>query len=222
MNEYIFFLQVLVVTSCTLGALTLGKEALVASICLQQILANLFITKQITLFGMDVVSTDVFAVGSILGLNLLQEYFGLEQAKKTIIISFAALIFYMAMTQFLLWYTPNGFDIMHHHFDQVLGYSLRIVSASVGVYILSQYASTYIYAQIKELWPASTLFTRNMLSLCLSQLLDTVLFTILALYGIVANVFHIIVISYSIKMIVIALSSTFIGLWKQICKTPTQ
>jgi len=79
MNEFIFLLHIIIIAISSLVALRLGKEALVAYVCVLGILSNLFVTKQILLFGFNVIATDAFVVGAVLGLQLLQEYYG----KKT-------------------------------------------------------------------------------------------------------------------------------------------
>ena len=82
MNECIFLLHVALVIGFALGALRLGKEALTAWVALQAVLANLFVIKQMTFLGFTVTCSDVFAIGSIAGLNLVQEFFGKESARK--------------------------------------------------------------------------------------------------------------------------------------------
>ena len=63
MNELIFLFHILLVLSFVLGALRLGKNALLSLLALQAILANLFVVKQISLFGFAVTCSDVFAIG---------------------------------------------------------------------------------------------------------------------------------------------------------------
>ena len=87
-NELIFIFHCLIIASSSLFALFLGSYGLVAFICIQCILANLFVIKQITLFGYTATCSDAFTVGATLGLNLLQEYFGKNITKKTIWINF--------------------------------------------------------------------------------------------------------------------------------------
>ena len=55
--------------------------------------------KQIDLFGFSVTCSDVFAIGGILSLNLLQEYFGKEAASRAVKVSLLALLFFAVMSQ---------------------------------------------------------------------------------------------------------------------------
>ncbi len=210
-NELLFLAHVAAVAGFTLFSLALGKEALTATICIFSILSNLFVTKQITLFGLDVISTDVFAVGGILGLNMLQEFFGREIIKKTIAINFVIMMLYLAMSQFQLWYQPNAFDTMHPHFDLILSPMLRIIIASVAVYVIVQIIDAYLYATLKQIFKNRYLTGRNVTSLLFSQLIDTILFSFAALYGSVESVLHIIMVSYCIKVVVIMCNAPFIA-----------
>ena len=81
MNELLFFIHVFLVVSFVMGALRLGKAALIALSAVQAVLANLFVVKQIDLFGFSITCSDVFAVGGILSINLIQEFFGKEAAE---------------------------------------------------------------------------------------------------------------------------------------------
>lgn len=217
-NELIFFAQTIAVAGCTLGAALLGKEALTTAICLFSILANLFVTKQITLFGLDTITTDVFMIGSILGLNMMQEYYGKEIINKIILINFAATLCYLVMSGFLLWYTPNTFDTMHEHFAPILTPMLRIIIASVIVYLIAQYVDSCLYAALKKMFAGKYLILRNVGSLAFTQLLDTILFSIAALYGSVHNILHVMIVSYSIKLLVIICSTPCIALAKRLLK----
>ena len=93
LNELIFLSYICVVSGASLIALALGKEALVALICVQAVLVNFFVTKQITLFGLTATASDALAVGATLALNLLQEYYQKPVARKAIWISFFAHFF---------------------------------------------------------------------------------------------------------------------------------
>lgn len=219
MNEFIFLFHTIIIALASLGALLIGKEALVGFICIQSILSNLFVTKQITLFGLTVTCTDVFAVGALLSLNMLQEFFGRDIVKKTILINFFMLIFYVAMSQLHLWYIPNSFDSMHQHFASILSIMPRITIASVSVYGFVQLFDAQLFSILKQLFNSKYLVIRNIISLTCSQLLDTILFSYLALYGIVESVWHVIIVSFIIKLFVIACNTPFIALAKKVRST---
>jgi uncharacterized integral membrane protein (TIGR00697 family) len=215
MNEVLFFLHIGLVVFFALSALALGRIALIASICLQGVLANLFVLKQINLFGLSVTCGNVFIVGSVLTLNLLQEYYGAEIAKKAIYISFFSMMFYLAMSLFQVWYIPNTFDYTHIMFSKLLGFMPRITLSSLCVHFLALKCSQVLYAFFKKRFSKKYVVLRNMMTITISQLLDTVLFTLLALYGVVESVVSVMMLSFAIKMIIIVISTPFVGFSKR-------
>ena len=220
MNEQLFLAHICFIGITALGALRLGKEALISFICLICILANIFVSKQIVLFGLHVTATDSLSIGASLGLNLLQEYFGRSIAKKAIWLSFAAGMVCTVLSQFHVFYTPSVFDITNQHYSAIFGIMPRIMLASFTTYIIVQHIETALYGYLQHHLP-HLLLTRNVLSVTICQLLDTVLFSFLGLYGSVEHIFHIILISYVIKIIVISIATPFLWFSKKIIP-PTQ
>jgi len=217
-NELFFIGQVCLVATSTLVALYLGREALVAVLCIQSILSNLFVTKQIMLFGFDVTASDAYAVGSIFGLNLLQEFFGISLVKKTIFINFFVMIFYLLASQIHLAYTANMFDVTQIHFAAIMTIMPRLIASSLFSYLVVQYSDTLVYAWLKKIFNSKHLTLRTTISLTLSQFLDTVIFSLAALHGVVGSLWQVILFSFGIKICVIVLNSPFVALSKKIVK----
>lgn len=214
-NELIFFILTVLIGLATLGALALGRSALVAFVCIQCILANLFVIKQTTLLGFNATTADAFTIGATLGLNLLQEYFGKAIARTTIFINFFFLVFYAIISQVHLWYTPSAFDTTHQHFSYLLAFMPRIVIASFTVYLIAQWIDFKLYGWLKSVWTSRFLVLRNYASISVSQFIDTVLFSFLGLYGIIDNVCEVIIVSYSIKLGAIAIATPFVAASKK-------
>ena len=211
-NEILFLLHTTLVSLGALGAALMGSHALVAFVAIQAILANLLVTKQILFCGLTATTSDAFIIGSSLGINLLQEWYGKTTARKAIYISFALLLFYTLITIIFLQYHPATCDTVHPYFEAILTPMPRITLASLSVYAFVQYLEYYIFAALSALFKGRYLPLRNAISIGFCQLIDTVLFSFLALYGTVDNVMHIIIISYSIKIIATITSSFFVGL----------
>jgi len=218
MNELIFIFHALVIAGCAVGALKLGKEALVAFIALLGILSNLLITKQIILFGLDVVATDAFAVGAMLGLQLLQEYYGREITRRAIGTSFFLLIFYAVMSWIHLSYGPSLSDTVQPHFVAILRHMPRIALASLTSYLVSQILDYRLYGFLKSILAGRYLLIRSYISLTIVQLFDTVFFSFLGLYGIINNVGNVIIVSFAIKMVVILIATPFVALSKKLIR----
>jgi uncharacterized integral membrane protein (TIGR00697 family) len=199
----------------TLGATMYGTHGLVAATCLFGVLSNLFVVKQITLFGLTATAADAFAVGALLGLNVLQEFYGKEITRKTIALNFICLIVYAIFAQLHLWFTPAAADINQIHFMGILQHAPRIVIASIAAYFLAQVFDYFFYGFLRRITNNKFYLMRTYIAVIASQLVDTVLFGVLALYGIVENLGQIILVSYVVKLIVIAIATPLVTIAKK-------
>jgi len=210
MNEWLFFAHIILILAFLAVAVRLGRSALMVYISLSAVFANLFVVKQMTLFGLEVTCSDAFAIGGIIGLNILQDLFGREAARISIRISMLALIFFVAMSQIHLFYNPNVHDVTQTAYSSILGQTPRIVFSSLIVYYTVQRLDVVFFAFLKRF--VSNLGTRLLISLLVNQALDTILFSLLGLYGLVASLFDIMIVSYAVKCVVIV-SSSYIAAW---------
>jgi uncharacterized integral membrane protein (TIGR00697 family) len=210
MNELLFLMHVAIVMAFGFAALKMGKSALTAWISLQAVLANLFVIKQTCLFHFHVTCSDAFAIGSIFGINLLREHFGKESASKALWSCFFAMLFFAMMAQIHLFYLPSAEDTVHQAFKAILSSSPRLLFASLAVFSLVQQIDLRLFGYLKEKCIHIPLIIRNAFSLTATQFLDTFLFSVLGLWGLVTHLFEIILISFLIKLIVIVLMSPLI------------
>lgn len=212
MNELLFFLQTLLIVGFVFGALKLGKSALISWVAIQALIANLFVLKQISLFGFNVTASDAFAIGSLLGLNFLQEFHGKEEAQKATWICFFFMLFFAFVSQLHLLYIPSQYDTSHAAFYEILSQSPRLIFASMGVFFIVQRIDIRFFAFLKRSFPSWSFSFRVAIALVVSQCLDTVLFSFVGMYGIVASIFDIIMISLAIKFLVIGFFTSFMRL----------
>lgn len=216
MNEIVFFSHLAIVVFCVLVSLKLGRETLLAAIAVQAILANLFVLKQVCLFGFHVTSCEVYTVGCILAMNLLQEYHPTQDIKPALFTYFGGLVFFIVMTQFHLHYTASGLSTVHFAYEEILTPAPRIFLASLLTSALTIFLDLKLFAFLKKRFLKASLSMRIILSACVIQLLDTILFTGLGLYGVVSHPGHIIIVSYLIKVITVFSASTFIAFAQRI------
>lgn len=199
MNEAIFLFHLFIILSSCHIAWRSGKEALIAWIVVLPIFANLFVLKTITLFGLNVTCSDAYIVGAMLGLNLLQEYHGKECAKQAARLSFYSMIFYVAMSLLHLLYIPSSQDTTQNAYQMILTPAPRLVVASIITFLVVQWIDRGVFGYLKTRFSSLSLTIRNIISLFLSQFLDTLLFTLLGLLGLVAAPFEVFVVSFTIK-----------------------
>ena len=213
MNEFVFFAHIILILGFLAIAVRLGEGALMVFVSLSAVLANLLVIKQMELFGLQVTCSDGFAVGGILGLNMLQDLYGKEAALRSIRATVFALVFFALMSQIHLFYTPSVFDQSHSSYVSILSQTPRIVIASLTVYYIVQRIDVIFFAFLKRI--IQKLGTRLLFSLLVNQALDTILFSFLGLYGLVSSIFDIILVSYIVKCSIIASSSYIAALFKR-------
>ncbi|MBP6870309.1 queuosine precursor transporter [Candidatus Babeliales bacterium] len=218
MNHLIFITHITVISAFTLLFGSYGKSALVSYVSLLFVLANMFVIKEINMLNFVVTTTDAYIIGISFGINIIQEIWGKRSAQKTIFISFGCSLLYLIMGYFQIWYIPAAHDISHVHFDYLMNHSLRIITASFISYLTVQYADTIMYGYLKQKTDGKYFIIRNYISMLSSQLFDTILFSFLGLYGIVHNIGHIILVSYCVKIMGIALTTPFMLVAKKFIK----
>lgn len=202
-NNSLFLLSLFLITACAWGFLKLGKSALITWIAFISLFANLFVLKQITLFGFNATASDIFAVGGLFGLNLLQEYYGKAAAKSAAWISFACLFFFTLMSQIHLYYEPSTFDTTQQAYQHIFQHAPRIILASLFTLFIVQQFDIRLYPLIRSFFPKLPLLFASASSILLSQTLDTALFTVLGLYGIAEALWQIFIVSLGIKLLTI-------------------
>jgi queuosine precursor transporter len=215
LNTIIFLLEIFFLFLATRFSLKRGEDFLAALICLQAVFANLFVLKQISLFGLEVTAADSFSIGTVISLGVFQEFYGKEKAKKISMISLYSLVFTLIISQLHLFLTPSIHDTMQPSYIKIFGTSPRICIASLLAFFLSQRADIAIFAFLKNRLIKAPLAIRSGISTACAQLLDTLLFTFLGLYGIVHHLFDVFIFSLCIKVISILLFSSLLAFYRK-------
>ncbi|MBS3904259.1 MAG: queuosine precursor transporter [Simkania sp.] len=215
LNEFLFFFHLLLIVAFTIGALRLGKEALITWIALQAVLANLFVLKQIPLFSLQVTCCDIFILGVVLGLNLLQEYFGALYAKRAIFLSFASMLAFAVLSKIHLTYLPSMSDWSQGAYNTILSHSPRILLASLASFFIVQQFDVRFYGWLRRYFHGKYLSRRTTISLIVSQAIDTLLFTFLGLSGVIDHLVSIMVMSFFVKVIIAVCAASCTALFKK-------
>jgi hypothetical protein len=211
MNELLFAIQILLIVATVFAALRLGSAALTAWVAVQALIANLFVLKQIELFGFEVTASDAFMMGSLLGLNFVQEFFGEAEARKAIAVSFFSLALF-ALSQLHLLYIPSSHDTTQGAFVTLFSPAPRLLLASMATFYVVQQIDRRFFAWLKGAFPGVSFSWRILITLVVSQALDTVIFTFAGLYGLVASIWDIILVSFALK-VAVACSFTSFTRW---------
>jgi uncharacterized integral membrane protein (TIGR00697 family) len=145
-------------------------------------------------------------------MNFLQEFFGKESAKKVLNINTFILIFFTALSLIQIAYKPSIHDTMHSSFFSILSVSPRVFLSSILSFFLSQKLDVETFGLFRKKF---SLPITMALSLTISQAFDTILFSYLALYGVVQSIFSIIIMSYAIKLISLSLITPLTSFFKR-------
>ncbi len=199
-NEILFLVQIVFLSLTALLAHRLGSQALCSFICLQALMANLFVTKQILLFGFNATCADSYSVAASLALILAQERYGYAQSRHYIWISFCILAIFSIICQMHLAFMPSTQDTSNQHFVEIFGLIPRILASSMFAFVCSQLLDAWIYKTLTLYANQLPITIRTLVSVAITQFVDTVLFTLCALYGLNDHLSHIIIFSYGIKL----------------------
>ena len=173
------------------------------------VVMNLFVLKQIPLLGLHVTASEALVVGYLLTLNLIQEYFGKKFAQSAVKLTFLIMLFFVLLSRLHLLYKggPN-----HDIFSPLP----RLFIASLVSFFTVQLFDISLFAYLREKFSGRLLTMRTTLSLLMSQTLDTILFTVLGLWGLVENPLHVIIFSLLIKSLIILLQAPFVSLSRRV------
>jgi uncharacterized integral membrane protein (TIGR00697 family) len=219
-NDAIFILQIAIGLTFTLIAFRIGFHWLLALIAVQAVLMNIFVLKMMNLFTFEVTGGNVLYASIFLGTDIICEHYGNRRARQAVWLGFFASMFFLVMSQFIILYTPSVLDegnFLHNTLATIFSTTPRIVLASMGAYLISQHLDIFIFNWLKKATKGKFLWLRNNGSTLVSQLVDTIFFTFVGLYGIVANaenVWQIIIFTYLIKVVIALLDTPFIYLSK--------
>ena len=213
-NELIFLLMILFVLFCTLFAFRMGKYWLYGFIAFNIILANIFVTKQFVIFGITATGGNITYGSIFLATDLLCEHYSKRDGRRAVFLGFFAAIFYLITSQFIILLKPAEFDKVHSSMQNIFSFAPRIVLASLIAYLISQMHDIWFFHFLKEKTKGKMLWFRNNASTWVSQLIDSIIFSMIAFLGIfpINIVLQIIISTYLLKVLVAAIDTPFIYL----------
>ena len=213
-NELIFILTVLIYLGSVLVLYKLfGKDGLYAFAIFGTLLGNIAVCKNVDIFGFATTAGNVLYASTFLVTDILSEKYGKKDATKAVAYSFSVMVLWMFGTQLILWFTPNANDYIQESLKIVFGLVPRITAASLVGFVCSQNLDVFLYHLIWSRTGNSRakLWLRNNGSTLTSQLIDTVIFTFLAFWGVYPKpvFFSILITTYLFKALVALLDTPF-------------
>lgn len=190
MNEFLLILSVVVIYGVALLAYKLfGKSGLYCVSALATVLANVEVIILIKAFGMEQTLGNVLFAVTFLITDVLSECEGKKSANKAVMIGIFSQICFLALSQSWLLYIPSESDTSMTAIKAVFSGTPRIILASLTVYAVSQIFDVWLYhkwwnfTEKKFSDKRKFLWLRNNGSTLVSQILNTLLFTVIAFAG---------------------------------------
>jgi uncharacterized integral membrane protein (TIGR00697 family) len=125
----------------------------------------------------------IFPISYIIG-DVLTEVYGFAKARLVVWVGFGANLF-AVLTFALVGILPAaGFWEGQAAYDTILGATPRILAASFLAYLVGEFANSYILARLKVITAGRMLWLRTIGSTVVGQGLDSIVFVIVAFWGV--------------------------------------
>ncbi|GIQ71393.1 VUT family protein [Xylanibacillus composti] len=158
-----------------------GKNGLYAWIGAATILANIQVVKTIEMATLVMTLGNTMYATIYLTTDLLNEKYGVKEAKKAVWFGFFTLLMTIIIMQMAIQFQPHGEDIAQASFETLFGLMPQIALGSLTAYLVSQLLDVRIFSMLRRIFPKShQLYIRNIGSKIISQLMDTAIFCTIA------------------------------------------
>ena len=167
-----------------------GKTGLYCLTVFATIAANIEVLLLVDAFGMEMTLGNILFAMTFLITDVLSENEGKRAANLAVVIGIVTSVLFLLVSQSWLLYLPSGNDWAQPAFRAIFSNTPRMMLSSLVVYAVTQAFDVWLY---HAWWRFSTrrsgssrrfLWLRNNGSTLVSQLLNTLLFTFFAFWGV--------------------------------------
>ncbi|RKJ78418.1 VUT family protein [Butyricicoccus sp. 1XD8-22] len=190
-NELILLISLAGIFGCVLLTLRVfGRTGLYVFSTIATILANIEVMILVDAFGMEMTLGNILFASTFLVTDILSELYGKKSAQKAVNLGIAGSVFFLLVSQSWLLYLPSASDWAMPSMRALFTNTPRLLLASLLVYALAQTFDVWLY---HSWWAFTTrrfgdserfLWVRNNGSTLVSQLLNTLLYSIFAFVGV--------------------------------------
>lgn len=217
MNELLLLGSVVLIYGATLIAYRLfGKHGLFAFTSIATILANIEVLVLIEGFGMEQTLGNVMFASTYLVTDILSENHSKKDAARAVYIGIFTSLTMLAVTQYWFLFAPSANDWVMPSIKVVFSQTPRLMLASFTGYAISQRLDVWLYHKWWDITTSKSgnshafLWLRNNGSTLISQIINTVIFNVIAFAGL-----------YDTKTLVsIVLSTYVIYIFTSLLDTP--
>jgi uncharacterized integral membrane protein (TIGR00697 family) len=149
------------------------------------LLANWFDIRLIRIGPIDTdAGTLIFPLTFILS-DLITEVYGYKFARRAIWTGFLFNFIFIIFGQIVVHLpSPNFALITNAKFDELIGFNIRIVIASVVAYLFGEPLNSFIMAKMKILTQGRKIYLRFVLSTFIASFFDSIIFVNIAFYSV--------------------------------------
>ena len=216
-NEALLIVTLLVLYGSVLLWFALfGTSGLMGFTVFATIAANIEVLILVQAFGMEMTLGNILFATTFLVTDILSEIAGKKQAQQAVWIGIAANVLFVVVSQSWLMYIPSAEDWVTPSMRSIFSNTPRLMLASLAVYAIVQVFDVWLYHKWWDLTQRLSgdrrgyLWVRSNVSSLISQLLNAILYTAFAFYGM-----------YDIPTLVsIVLSSYVIFIFTSLLDTP--
>ncbi len=198
-----------------------GKAGLYMVIVASVITANIQVLKTVRLFGLVSTLGNVIYGCVFLATDILSEVYGKKSAQRGVWLGFAGMVLVTVWMQISLIFIPDASDFAQRSLETIFGIMPRIMAGSILAYLLSQHHDVLAFYYWKNKTKGRFLWLRNNASTMVSQIIDTVTFSLVALWGVfeIDIWWQILLTTYLMKWIVAVVDTPLIYLAKRLSKS---
>lgn len=189
-NELLLIASVVFIFGAVLLAYKFfGKTGLFCISAMATVLANIEVLILVNAFAMEQTLGNVLFAATFLITDILSECEGKKEADKAVWLGIFSSVFFLVLSQSWLVYVPSDSDFVIPAMKTVFSNTPRMIVSSLVVYAISQFFDVWLY---HKWWKFTEkkfgdkrkfLWLRNNGSTLISQIANTLLFTLFAFWG---------------------------------------
>ncbi len=224
-NETLLILSLILTFSAVLILFRLFREqGLYLWTAVATIAANIEVLIIVDAFGMEMTLGNILFASTFLVTDILSELYGKQAAQKAVYLGIATSVSFLLISQSWLFYAPNENDFASPAIRTVFSNTPRLLAVGIIVYVIVQLFDVWLYHKWWD-WTDKRfgsrqrfLWLRNNGSTLISQLLNAVLFTWGAFWGVhdAATLISIALSSYVIFIVTSLADTPFIYLARRL------
>ena len=220
MNEIILISSLLILfSSVVLIYKFFGKAGIFSAGAIITIMANIEVLLLVKAFGLEQTLGNVLFASTFLMTDILSEIDGKKEANKAVSLGIVASVAMVVISQSWFLYSPAEGDWARPHLEAVFSVTPRLLFASLLGFVVSQKLDVFLYHK-KTGDKTKFLWLRNNGATLTAQIANTVIFNLIAFWGVyeTKTLISIVLSSYLIYVVTSLLDTPFLYITRKLTK----